>query len=80
MDDVPCLAVEGLPARPEVVEQLGVLRVVWHVDPDACMSRRHDYWDNNRNSLKTVRNAALQRFDAALSADLFSHQRRVRGL
>ena len=59
---MPCIAVEGLPTRPEVVERLGVSRLVWRVDPDARISRRDDYWDNKRNPLRTVRNAALQRF------------------
>ena len=62
VDGVPCIAVEGLPMSAEVGDELGVSRVVWHIDAQARMSRRNDYWDANKNPLKTVHNAELRRF------------------
>ncbi|WP_299771869.1 outer membrane lipoprotein-sorting protein [uncultured Pseudoteredinibacter sp.] len=68
IDGRQLLVVEGLPAKPQIAEELGISKAIWHIDPSIWMSRLSEFYDQNGNHSRTMQLEAVEEIDGYLSS------------
>ena len=67
VDGRTLLIVEGVPTSEEVARELGVSRMVWHVDPEIWMSRKTEHFDVSGNHARTITLNRVETIDGYLT-------------